>query len=115
MAYGNGGVNDASPMEQLIIWLRDDVIGELDAINQYQWHIDNIDNEEIKEVLSHIRDEEKEHFAELTKLIAKVDAIQKEKFLEDDHDSDEEDDNEIGERIAGIKATQGSTIGSLKK
>lgn len=115
MAYGNGIIKDASPMEQLIIWLRDDVIWELDAINQYQWHIDNIDNEEIKEVLSDIRDEDKEHFAELRNLIAKVDAIQKEKFLEDDHDSAEEDDHEIGERIAGIKVSQGSTIGSLKK
>ncbi len=60
--------------------LREDLVGELQAINQYQRHIDETDNEKIKEVLSHIRDDEKEHFAELTKLIQELDATQKEKF-----------------------------------
>jgi len=60
--------------------LRKDLVGELEAINQYQKHIDETDNEKIKEVLSHIRDDEKEHFAELTKLIQELDATQKEKF-----------------------------------
>jgi len=60
--------------------LREDLIGELQAINQYQEHIDETDNEEIKKALSHIRDDEKEHFAELTKLIQELDATQKEKF-----------------------------------
>ena len=60
--------------------LREDLAGELQAINQYQQHIDETDNEKIKEVLSHIRDDEKEHFAELTKVIQELDATQKEKF-----------------------------------
>ena len=60
--------------------LREDLIGELQAINQYQQHIDESDNEEIKKVLSHIRDDEKEHVAELVKLIQELDATQKEKF-----------------------------------
>jgi len=60
--------------------LREDLVGELQAINQYQRHIDETDNEKIKEVLSHIRDDEKEHFAELTNLIQELDATQKEKF-----------------------------------
>jgi len=60
--------------------LREDLIGELQAINQYQEHIDGTDNEKIKKVLSHIRDDEKEHFAELTKLVQELDATQKEKF-----------------------------------
>ena len=60
--------------------LREDLIGELQAINQYQQHIDETDNEEIKKVLGHIRDDEKEHFTELTKLIQELDATQKEKF-----------------------------------
>ena len=60
--------------------LREDLAGELQAINQYQEHIDETDNEKIKKVLSHIRDDEKEHFAELTKLIQELDEIQKEKF-----------------------------------
>lgn len=60
--------------------LREDLIGELGAINQYQQHIDEIDNEEIKKVLGHIRDDEKEHLAELTKIIRKLDETQEEKF-----------------------------------
>jgi len=60
--------------------LREDLIGELQAINQYQDHIDTIGDEEVMEVLEHIRDDEKEHVAELTKLIQKLDATQAEKF-----------------------------------
>lgn len=114
MAYSGSAIKDASPLEQLVMWLRDDVTGELDAINQYQWHIDNIDNEEIRSVLEHIRDEEKEHFAELVKLIARIDEIQREKFLEEGDDLDgNAEDNEVGESIAGT-ASPTATIGSLK-
>jgi len=60
--------------------LREDLIGELQAIDQYQEHIEETDNEKVKKVLSHIRDDEKEHFAELTKLLQELDATQKEKF-----------------------------------
>ena len=60
--------------------LREDLIGEFQAINQYQEHIDATDDEEIKKVMSHIRDDEKEHVAELTKLLRRLDAKQEEKF-----------------------------------
>jgi rubrerythrin len=64
--------------------LREDLIGELEAINQYQEHIDETDNEEIKKVLGHIRDDEKEHVAELTKIIRKLDRTQEEKFQKEE-------------------------------
>jgi len=64
--------------------LREDLVGELEAINQYQEHIEEIDDEEIKKVLSHIRDDEKEHVAELTKVIRKLDEIQEEKFQKEE-------------------------------
>ena len=60
--------------------LREDLTGELQAINQYQEHIDATDDEEIRKILTHIMDDEKEHFAELTKLIRKIDKTQEEKF-----------------------------------
>jgi len=60
--------------------LREDLIGELEAINQYQEHIDEVNNEELKKVLIHIMNDEKEHVAELTKLLQNLDATQKEKF-----------------------------------
>jgi rubrerythrin len=60
--------------------LRDDLVAELQAINQYQDHIDSLDNAEARHVLEHIRDDEKEHVAELSRLIQKLDPIQAEKF-----------------------------------
>jgi len=74
--YRNYKIMDNNDLKNL----REDLIGELQAINQYQEHIDGTDNEKIKKVLSHIRDDEKEHFAELTKLVQELDATQKEKF-----------------------------------
>jgi len=64
--------------------LREDLVGELEAINQYQEHIDELDDEEIKKVLSHIMDDEKEHVAELTKVIRKLDGTQEEKFQKEE-------------------------------
>ena len=64
--------------------LREDLVGEFEAINQYQEHIDEADSEEVKKVLGHIRDDEKEHVAELTKLIRKMDPVQEEKFQKEE-------------------------------
>ena len=64
--------------------LREDLIGELAAINQYQEHIDEIDDEEVKKILGHIRDDEKEHLAEITKIIRKLDETQEEKFQKEE-------------------------------
>ncbi len=64
----------------IVEMLRDDLVGELQAINQYISHINAIEDEEIKNVLNHITLDEKEHVAELTKLIRKKDADQDKKF-----------------------------------
>lgn len=60
--------------------LREDLIGELQAINQYEEHIAALEDEEAIRVLEHIRDDEKEHVAELTRLIQKLDPTQAKKF-----------------------------------
>ena len=60
--------------------LREDLIGELQAINQYQEHIEILEDEDAISVLEHIRDDEKEHVAELVKMIQRLDTIQAEKF-----------------------------------
>lgn len=109
MAYGKpeSVPVDASPLEQLLIWLREDLMGELQAINQYQAHIDNISVPEIKELLSHIRDDEKEHVAEITHLIARIDTIQQQKFASDHTVSPDS-------RVAAIPEENNAlTIGSL--
>ena len=60
--------------------LREDLIAELQAINQYQEHIETLEDEEAIRVLEHIRDDEKEHVAELIKLIQTLDPVQAEKL-----------------------------------
>jgi rubrerythrin len=60
--------------------LREDLIAELQAINQYQEHIEALEDEEAIRTLEHIRDDEKEHVAELIKLIQMLDPVQAEKF-----------------------------------
>jgi len=60
--------------------LREDLIGELQAINQYQEHILDLENEEAVTTLEHIIEEEKEHVAELLRLIQNLDPAQAEKF-----------------------------------
>jgi len=62
--------------------LREDLIGELQAINQYQEHIESLGSEEAMTLLEHIIGEEKEHVAELVKLIQKLDPVQADKFNE---------------------------------
>ncbi|MDO8737039.1 MAG: ferritin family protein [Thermoleophilia bacterium] len=60
--------------------LREDLKDELLAINHYQVHIDATDNPDIQKLLGHIRDEEKEHVAELVKLIRQLDPTEDELF-----------------------------------
>ena len=66
--------------EMNLSMLREDLVGELQAINQYQDHIEALDDDEAIKVLEHIRDDEKEHVAELMKLIHRLDSTQAEKF-----------------------------------
>ncbi len=63
--------------------LREDLVGELQAINQYQEHIESMESEEAVTTLEHIIGEEKEHVAELLKLIQNLDPVQAEKFKEE--------------------------------
>lgn len=71
---------DDGDLELDLEMLREDLIAELQAINQYQEHIDTLGDEEAVRVLEHIRDDEKEHVAELTKLIQRLDPLQAEMF-----------------------------------
>lgn len=75
-----GEISEREEREIDLEMLRDDLVGELQAINQYQDHIDSLENEEAKRILEHIRDDEKEHVAELTKLIQQLDDVQAKKF-----------------------------------
>jgi hypothetical protein len=63
---------------------RQSLIEELEAINWYQERIENTKNAELKKVLEHNKDEEKEHAAMLIELLRKMDTTQDNKFKEHD-------------------------------
>ena len=62
--------------------LREDLISELQSINQYHGHTLILENEEAVATLEHIVEEEKEHVAELLRLIQNLDPAQADKFKE---------------------------------
>lgn len=57
---------------------------ELEAINNYQSRIDLAGDEELRKVLQHNMDEEKEHVAMLTEWLRKADPVQDRVFREHD-------------------------------
>ncbi|MCK4402240.1 MAG: hypothetical protein KAV98_00475 [Dehalococcoidia bacterium] len=74
------GEEEQLTLEEDLEMLREDLIGELQAINQYQEHIESLESEEAVTTLEHIIEDEKEHVAELVKLIQNLDPVQAEKF-----------------------------------
>ncbi|MBS3099888.1 ferritin [Candidatus Pacearchaeota archaeon] len=63
---------------------RQSVIEELEAINWYETRIEEAEDEELKKILEHNRDEEKEHVAMLLKWLRNNDSEQDKKFEEHD-------------------------------
>jgi len=63
---------------------RQSLVEELEAINWYQERIENTGNPELRKILEHNRDEEKEHAAMLVEWIRKNDAEQDKAFKEHD-------------------------------
>jgi uncharacterized protein len=68
--------------EELARAIRLDIQAELDAVNLYQAHIDATDDEEVKLVIAHVRDEEKEHVGEFLELLRRLDPKQAEELDE---------------------------------
>jgi len=62
--------------------LRDAIVGELGAIKQYEVIVDGSTNEDVKEVLQKIANEEKVHIGELQKLLSEL-LSDEDGFLED--------------------------------
>lgn len=67
-------------IEDDLAMLREDLVGELQAINQYQEHLESLESADALATLEHIIADEKEHVAELVKLIRNLDPTQAEKF-----------------------------------
>jgi rubrerythrin len=83
MSYSSEEIDDGQlAVVDDLEMLREDLMSELQAINQYHEHILVLENEEAVTALEHIVGEEKEHVAELLKLIGNLDPVQAEKFKE---------------------------------
>jgi hypothetical protein len=63
---------------------RQSLIEETEAINWYETRIEETKDEELKKILAHNRDEEKEHLAMLMEWIRKNDKEQDNAFKEHD-------------------------------
>ena len=63
---------------------RQSLIEEFQAINWYQERFELTGDEELKKILAHNRDEEKEHAAMLMEYIRKNDPVQDDKFVHHD-------------------------------
>ncbi len=60
--------------------VRADIIGELEAIIQYELHLEQTNDQSAKNTISDIVDEEKVHVGQLFGLLFKLDPISKEMF-----------------------------------
>lgn len=67
-----------------LAFARQSLMEELGAINSYEERISKTNDEELKKLLQHNADEEKEHVAMLMEWIRKNDAVQDKKFEEHD-------------------------------
>ena len=63
---------------------RQSLVEEIEAVNWYETRIEEAKDEELKKVLEHNRDEEKEHIAMLLEWIRKKDPEQEKVFKEHD-------------------------------
>jgi len=63
---------------------RQSLIEELDAINVYEERFQASNDQELKKIIAHNRDEEKEHAAMLIEYLRKNDAVFDKKFEEHD-------------------------------
>ena len=63
---------------------RQSLVEELEAINWYEERFQASDDKELKRILAHNRDEEKEHAAMLVEYLRKEDKIFDKKFEEHD-------------------------------
>lgn len=83
---------------ELIDSVRKDIIGELDAINQYERHVSLTDDERAKRVWQDIANEEKVHVGELFTLLYELDPVSAHMFMEG-----QEESKELLEKIANKK------------
>ena len=97
---------------ELLQAIREDIVGELEAIHGYEAHAMATDDELAKTVLLDISKEEKEHIGELMTLLRHLDPEEEENFLEGQEEVHEMM-RSLGINPAAKPTAEGATIGSL--
>ncbi|HHV06870.1 MAG TPA: hypothetical protein GXX69_01455 [Firmicutes bacterium] len=64
-------------LDERLFALREDLIGELMAINQYQRHAMETDDPELRQLFCHTMNDEKHHVAEFMHAICQIDPVQR--------------------------------------
>lgn len=82
--YGPEGEAQPAPVNDLVL-LRKNLVGELQAIIQYEAHAARAADPRVRELLLHIARDEKEHVAELTRMINTLDPQQAKEFTRPPH------------------------------
>jgi len=60
--------------------IRDDLVAELKAINEYEAQVEMLDSEEAADAIEQILEDKKVHVAKLVKLLKLLDPVQAEKL-----------------------------------
>lgn len=75
-------VDEMCTLDERLLPLREDLIGELAAINQYQRHAMEARDRRLAEIFCHIMNDEKEHVAMLMHAIMMLDPVQHRRMME---------------------------------
>lgn len=82
-SFGNpfsGNVDRKMSQEELVQAIRMDIAGELEAIFEYDAHVQAAQDQRVQKVLADIRDEERQHVGELMTLLRFLDPKEGELF-----------------------------------
>lgn len=79
----SSSVHPADPHRRDLQVLRQALARELETINEYERLMEAADTAEVRSLLAHLRDEEKEHVAECMQYIRRLDAAQESYFQQD--------------------------------
>ena len=105
-------------IEHELVLLRDILIRELETINTYQHQLEQAQSAEVRNFLSHIIEEEKEHVAEAVELIRKFDPTQAALFGVSHHYSNPSESKslEINKNVpeSQVVSKISFTVGSLR-
>ena len=80
MAYNPFEKEEESEGSMDLEMIRDDLVAELKAINEYEAQVEMLDNEDAADAIEQILEDKKVHVAKLIKLMRLLDPVQAEKL-----------------------------------